>query len=155
LYPRAHGLMTLLHTLPPDRTTLAERLAGLGYVTGAIVTHNTSRDSGLQQGFDSFADHYRIWVNEPRARAEILVGEAARWVNEHRDQKMFLWLHVRDPHFLYIPPPPYDRWFDPTSRGRPDFYERIANGTISAGKAHFSPGLTPEEQRQVVALYDG
>ena len=33
---------------------------------------------------------------------------AFRWLDAHRDEQFFLWMHYFDPHQSYDPPPPYD-----------------------------------------------
>jgi arylsulfatase A-like enzyme len=33
------------------------------------------------------------------------------WLDEHRDENFFLYVHTGDPHGPYDPPPPYDVWY--------------------------------------------
>jgi len=155
LDPRAHGVMTLLDSLAESQTTLAERLAARGYVTGASVTHNVSRQSGLQQGFDTYADHDDFGVDDHRSRAEHITERATRWVSEHAGMKMFFWLHVWDPHFRYQPPAPYDDLFDPNGAAGFDLYQRLDRGELTAGQVYFHNDLTPPQLAHAIALYDG
>jgi arylsulfatase A-like enzyme len=155
LYPRSHGLMTLLHTLSDEQTTLAEYLQRLGYTTGAVVTDNVAPETGLQQGFETYDDHHKIWINSAAARAGHLVPEAIDWISQRMGLKMFLWLHVWDPHFRYMPPPPYDTYFDRDYRGAFDLYHRLDRGEITMGQVHFHCDLTPRQLEHAVALYDG
>lgn len=155
LEPRAHGVMTLVDLLSDEQTTLAEVLAARGYVTAASVTHNVSRRTGLQQGFDTYADHLDIGVEDPRARAEPVVARARAWIDAHAGQKMFFWLHIWDPHFRYAPPPPYDGVFDPEGAAGFDLYDRLDRGQLSVGQLYFHNDLTARQVAHAVALYDG
>ncbi len=154
-YPRRHELRTLLDRMPAAKVTLAETLEGNGYATGAIVTSNTARQSALDQGFDTFDDNYRIWVDDPRARAGVQVDRALRWLTERRHLKKFLWLHVWDPHFPYDPPAPYDRVFDPDFNGVFDLYERLGRRDVTPGQVHFQNDLDARQQEHMIARYDG
>jgi arylsulfatase A-like enzyme len=155
LYPRRHGLMTLLDRLDDSQRTIAEMLKERGYDTAAFVTHNVSRVSGLQQGFDTYADHYQVLVNDPASSAEHVARGALDWVSEHAGRKMFVWLHVWDPHFRYQAPPPYERRFDPTYAGTFDLYDRLDRGAITLGQVFFRNDLTPRQLEHAVARYDG
>jgi arylsulfatase A-like enzyme len=155
LYPRRHGLMTLLDRLDDSQRTIAEVLKERGYDTAAFVTHNVSRVTGLQQGFDTYADHYRVLVNDPASGAEQVARGALDWVSEHAGRKMFVWLHVWDPHFRYQAPPPYERWFDSAYADTFDLYERLDRDAISLGQVFFRNDLTPRQLEHAIARYDG
>jgi arylsulfatase A-like enzyme len=155
LYPRRHGLMTLLERLDESQVTLAEVLKDRGYDTAAFVTHNVSRVSGLQQGFDTYADHYRIYVNDPAAGAEHVARRALEWVEGHAGRKMFVWLHLWDPHFRYQAPAPYERRFDLSFSGAFDLYERLDRGAVTLGQVFFQNDLTPRQLEHAIARYDG
>jgi hypothetical protein len=155
LYPMDHGARTMLHEVDAGQTTLAELMKQQGYATGAVVTSNASRRTGLHQGFDTFADHFKIWVYDKRARAERLAARAAEWIARHEGQKFFFWLHLWDPHFLYMPPPPYGQWFDPDFRGVFDLYQRLAEGEVTPGQVYFQNDLSARQVRHAIALYDG
>ncbi|MDP6761938.1 MAG: sulfatase-like hydrolase/transferase, partial [Planctomycetota bacterium] len=155
LYPRAHGLTTLLDSLAVRHQTLAERLAEAGYSTGAVVTNNVALRTGLGQGFHTFIDHADVWVNDPRTRAEHLAAEAAEWLAAHGQEPLFLWLHLWDPHFRYLPPSPHDRWFAPGRRTPFDLYQRIDRGELTLGELYFQGDLSPAELQRAIDLYDG
>jgi arylsulfatase A-like enzyme len=45
-------------------------------------------------------------------RPEQLYGETVlRWIAEHQDRNLFVYLHVLDPHGVYDPPAPHDAWY--------------------------------------------
>jgi arylsulfatase A-like enzyme len=152
-YPRKHGLMTLLDALSSDKRTLAEVLSEQGYATAAFVTPNVHRRSGLWQGFDVFDD--RVDSDDPSARAEQMAAHALRWLDEQRGGRLFLWLHLWDPHFRYDAPAPHDEAFDPQPGKQLSLYRRIDRGELRLGEVYFENDLTTEEVARVVARYDG
>jgi arylsulfatase A-like enzyme len=152
-YPRKHGLMTLLDALSSEKRTLAEVLSEQGYATAAFVTPSVHRQSALWQGFDVFDD--RMDSDDRKARAEQMAARALRWLDEHRGERLFLWLHLWDPHFRYDPPAPHDEAFDPQTGERPSLYRRIDRGELKLGELYFENDLAKEEVAQLVAQYDG
>lgn len=152
-YPRKHGLMTLLDALPSQKRTLAEVLSERGYSTAAFVTPSVPRQSALWQGFDVFDD--RVGSDDPSARAEQVAARALRWLDEQRGGRLFLWLHLWDPHFRYDPPAPHDEAFDPQPGQRLTLYRRLDLGELKLGEVYFENDLSKEEVARVVARYDG
>jgi len=110
--PPYHGVHDNMdYQLGPPNQTLAEILKDNGFKTaafvGAFVLHE---QFGLAQGFDSYNDHFEethnsIGINERKA------GETSRlagaWIEEHREENFFLFLHYYDPHKSYEPPDPF------------------------------------------------
>ena len=94
-------------------TTLAERLKGQGYRTGAVVSaYVLDSRFGLDQGFDFYDDDLTKGMKYSphmfRERAAELANEPAiRWLRERSDAPFFLWIHYFDPHAVYMPPEPY------------------------------------------------
>jgi arylsulfatase A-like enzyme len=152
-YPRTHGLMTLVDALPSEKRTLAEVLSEQGYATAAFVTPNVPRQSALWQGFDVFDD--RVESYDRRARAEQMAASALRWVDRHQGDRLFLWLHLWDPHFRYDPPAPHDEAFEPRLGQRPTLYRRLDRKERKLGEVYFENDLTDEEVAHLVAQYDG
>jgi arylsulfatase A-like enzyme len=152
-YPRKHGLMTLVDALPSEKRTLAEVLSEQGYATAAFVTPSVPRQSALWQGFDVFDD--RVDSDDRSARAEQIALRALRWLDEHRGERLFLWLHLWDPHFRYAPPAPHDEAFDPQSAQGLSLYRRLDRGELKLGEVYFENDLAKKEVAQMVAQYDG
>ena len=48
----------------------------------------------------------------------VITNLATLWLKQHGREKFFLFLHYWDCHYDYIPPPPYDRQFDPDYKGK-------------------------------------
>jgi arylsulfatase A-like enzyme len=128
-------------------------LSEQGYATAAFVTPNIHRRSGLWQGFDVFDD--RVDSDDPSARAEQMAARALRWLDEQRGGRLFLWLHLWDPHFRYDAPAPHDEAFDPQPGKQLSLYRRIDRGELRLGEVYFENDLTTEEVARVVARYDG
>ncbi len=108
--------------LDEDVTTLAEILGQAGFATGAVIaSFPLDAQFNLDQGFDTYNDNYQQdWTQaEIEARTTFSFGflerradqvnEAAyRWLDQHKNEPFFLWMHYFDPHQTYAPPPPYD-----------------------------------------------
>ncbi len=113
LYPPRHGVRNNgTHCVPPEVTTLAERLNAAGYETAAFVSAAVlERRYGLDQGFGLYDDdlsagrdrHPRMVPDRP---AEVTVEAARGWLDQAGDGPFFLWVHFYDPHAAYSPPSP-------------------------------------------------
>ena len=121
-YAGAYGVrLNAMDPLPASAVTIAERLKGAGYRTGAIVGSVVLDQSyGLAQGFDDYDDAIAA---EPRAtmamsdlqRTAGAVTAAGRaWIGGQRSP-WFLWVHYYDPHLPYSAPAK----FAAASGGRP------------------------------------
>ena len=97
--------------------TVAEALAAEGYLTTSYVTNfNASEWAGLEQGMD-------IW-REPPAYGAVHVSDSLtsaaigppirQFIEDHRDEQLFLYAHSGDPHIPYDPP---DNFLDELGQG--------------------------------------
>lgn len=115
LYPAEHGIRdNVSPALREDVPTLAERLKAGGFTTAGFVSSIVlSRQSGLARGFDTFSDHFDIGADDARflntiqRRGDIPTAEAITWLEAHQGSRLFLWLHLYDPHDPYEPPEPF------------------------------------------------
>jgi arylsulfatase A-like enzyme/Flp pilus assembly protein TadD len=112
--PPRHGVHdNMNYRLGASQETLAEMLAEQGFTTGAVVSAFVlDSQFGLDQGFDFYEDNIEEnpdrKVNEFNERpASITTRLAAQWLNRHKDEKFFLFLHYFDPHVRYTPPEPF------------------------------------------------
>lgn len=153
LWPPQHGVESeqkLSRTVP----TLAAAFSSQGFYAAAFVTHiYASARFGLDSGFDEFhelsIDQGFGEGHQPRAGA--VRRRVRRWLEAHRDEPFFLYVHLFDPHWDYEPPPPFDRRFtDPGYRGPVD-------GTWHTLEPYDRPQapMPPADLRQAIALYDG
>ena len=101
-YPREHGVLNNAMALPETALTVSEILFEEGYQTGAFVGVTLlGRDSGAEQGFSTFD-----MPGDDRERpAQEVVQNALSWLDGLADKdRIFLWLHLFDPHLPYAPP---------------------------------------------------
>ena len=74
-----------------------------GFLTAAFVSLGVLKSQfGLAQGFDTYIDDFpeRRWY----LAAEEVNARVFPWLEAHKDQKFFLWIHYSDPHDPYAPP---------------------------------------------------
>ncbi len=70
------------------------------------------------------------------------------WLDKHHKERFFLFVHYWDPHYDFVPPPPYDTMFDPGYKGDINGRGFISNPAIE-------PGMDRDDLEHVIALYDG
>jgi choline-sulfatase len=117
--PFEHGVRDNLgFTLKAGETTLAEMLKSRGFATGGFVSaYVMRRDTGLGRGFDTYDDRL------PTASPEVAIGEVQRagadtlaaaraWLAAQTSSRVFLFLHLYEPHTPYAPPARFKQ-FDP------------------------------------------
>lgn len=124
--PATHGIRRRNEQAPPALLTLAEVLHNAGYQTAAWMP-NPSLGPGYRfyYGFDAYYDGDRILnASEderlpPHARwetAQVIQRSALAWLGARDPARpVFLYLHYRDIHGPYAPPP-YDTRYAPRSR---------------------------------------
>jgi arylsulfatase len=125
VHPGAHGVLSQgkkVEMLSDEYKTLAETLKERGYVTAAFAPNpSLQRAFNFDQGFDLYDDDFRIAVrgNQDYETARRINERTLRWLRANRGKPFFAYLHYRDVHAPYVPPPPYDRKFDKPGAGRP------------------------------------
>ena len=138
-YPAAHGATHKDFQKDPARPTLFDVLASRGFtVLGVTGNSFVSADFGLAGGLDG------LWYVEGRA-AELNHAVVHRALRDWDGGDVALFIHYMDPHYSYVPPPPYDRVFDPDYRGAVDGVNFRSLG----------PGAPASDLAHVKALYDG
>jgi arylsulfatase A-like enzyme/Tfp pilus assembly protein PilF len=104
------------YILPPEIQTLAETLKASGRATAAFVgSFSVDSRFGLGRGFDIYDDDFAAGqpfksLNAER-RADEVYAPFARWLDEHKADRFFAWVHFFDPHIPYDPPSPYKERF--------------------------------------------
>ena len=118
LLPAQHGIRdNISRALAADVPTMAEAFKAAGFDTAGFVSSIVlSSQSGLARGFDEFSDRFdlgRDAADEARfldileKRGDVAVADASAWLERHRRQRTFAWVHLYDPHAPYEPPEPY------------------------------------------------
>jgi len=167
LPPSLHGVDDVGKRLDPARITLAQRLRDSGYQTAAFVSGPTMHAAfGFDHGFDRYEntttfgdeDFTRGDATRPTAATRqrshqevtspVVAERVEHWIDADARPPFFLFVHFWDPHYDYIPPPPYDTRFDPSWKGDFDFSNVEFNTAIS-------PDMPARAFKHLVSLYDG
>jgi arylsulfatase A-like enzyme/Flp pilus assembly protein TadD len=114
LYPTSHGTrFNGIFRLPDEVETVAESLKEEGFTTGAFIgAFVLDRRFGLEQGFDVYDDELPGRnPDNPLAfaerRAEEVVARALRFLDAHKQERWFVWVHLYDPHLPHNAPAPF------------------------------------------------
>jgi arylsulfatase A-like enzyme len=120
VHPAAHGVFSQggqIERLSDRHTTLAEALKARGYATAAFAPNpSLHRAFNFGQGFDLYDDDFQVGAgagpaHEAHETAKKIQERFLRWLRGNRGKPFFAYLHYRDVHGPYVPPPPYDRMF--------------------------------------------
>lgn len=140
--------------LPAGRLTLAELLEANAVETvGWVANPNAGVAAGLERGFGEFHGVY-TQVGRPggAVRADALAQRFVSWLTSPRRRRFFAYVHFREPHFPYDPPPPFDTLFGPDgplprhAREDKSWTIRVSQGRSQA---------TADELDHLRRLYDG
>ena len=162
--PAVHGAIRPGGILPQELPTLGGFLGRRGYRTAAFVKNpNLNRQSALRRDFDVYRSFPRalglslgskllrkLAPHVPRldAGSDSLTDLAMRYIERHREEPFFLWVHYFDPHSPYAPPGPFQ------PKGEPP--PRLARGLHTAHEIRQGfEVLTAEERRWAQELYRG
>jgi arylsulfatase A-like enzyme/Tfp pilus assembly protein PilF len=110
-WPWRDGLHVNGDTPAPDgRSRLPQTLSRAGWRTGAFVSCAVlDRRLGFSEGFSHYDDAHLATDGEVRMaerRGSETVDAAIRWITDETtaDDRVFLWVHLFDPHYPYDPP---------------------------------------------------
>lgn len=151
LYPYAHRVNTEADRLPNGVTTLAQRLGAAGFRTAAVVSEGlVGRTYGFARGFDTFDDETAVkaLAEVDEETAPLVLQQAEAWLRRESAGRFFLFLHLWDVHYDFVPPAPYDRMFDPDYRGPMTGRDFIHDDAIR-------PDMEQRDLDHLLARYDG
>jgi len=113
-YPPYHKVHeNLNYRLSESNITIAEILRERAFATAAVISAFVlDPQFGLSQGFDSYNHKF---IESIAGRADLgterLGDETSRfaceYLEQHKDESFFLFLHYFDPHTYYSPPEPF------------------------------------------------
>ncbi|MFH1675625.1 MAG: sulfatase-like hydrolase/transferase, partial [bacterium] len=176
LPPTAHGATNSKNSMTQGATTLAEILKESGYTTGAFVVNGLlSPATGVNQGFDSYEevtsilrdsrkllfqklyDRIKLTMPEPAmpnfnpVMENYATGRAVKFIQDHKGERFFLWLHLLAPHGTYYPPKEYrdriEKELDITVPKKEIYTQaQLKFGTVP---------ITPSVLNGILALYAG
>jgi choline-sulfatase len=115
LLPSENGIRdNVSPAVVPQVPLLAEVFHKGGFATGAFVSSVVlESQSGLNRGFDVYADRFEgaggdaQFLNTVQKKGEDTIAEAVAWLRRQSGRRVFLWLHLYEPHDPYEPPEPY------------------------------------------------
>ncbi len=152
-YQLSHGVVHDRIALSPAVPILGEIMKANGYATAGFVSAPyVAPHYGYARGMDEYVDLSADYGHRREARSEIVSPKlndlALPWIEKHKDESFFLFVHNFDIHYDYVPPPPYDDMFDPT-------YDGAMDGTNFIERADVNRKMEPRDLEHVLALYDG
>jgi arylsulfatase A-like enzyme len=154
LYPTAHRTTGPKSRLDDSYTTLAEILSENGYQSAGVVSGPYLRAAhNLHQGFELYDDSPAEAVDLD-AHADVtnpqMESLLEEFLNRQRDptRPFFLFAYYWDPHYDYIPPPPYDEMFVDDECETVEVTEYEVTNQVHAG-------IRPGQLRFVISQYDG
>jgi arylsulfatase A-like enzyme len=112
LAPPAHGVRgNGVFALSPGTPTLAEALRARGLATAAFIGgFPLARRFGLARGFDEYDDAMGkppgVSYEFAERRGDAVAASARTWLGLHPG-RVFVWVHLFDPHAPYDPPPAF------------------------------------------------
>ena len=155
-YPPGHGARHNGMRIDLKTPTLAEAFARAGFVTGAFVgAFPLDRRFGLIKGFQTYGD---TMPRDARGRpanerpGRMVVDEALAWAAKHRGDRLFLWVHLFEPHA------PYGNLADPAQARRSvaDRYEEdVLEADRQVGRLMAGLGFDPKTTLTVFAADHG
>jgi len=114
-HPLRHGVRDNGGFLvPQELVTLAEVFKEENYQTSAFVAAFVLDSKwGFNQGFDYYFDRFdlskykTISLGNVQRRGDEVIDETLKWLDEHKHEQFFTWVHLYDPHTPYEPPSPF------------------------------------------------
>jgi arylsulfatase A-like enzyme len=112
-YPDRHQSVSFADRLRDDVVTFPALLSRAGYRTAAFPANAVvSKVFGLDRGYQEF---FPVWERKDyTGHGDSVVSAFGSWL-EGAKEPFFAYLHFREPHFPYNPPPPFDTRFGPAS----------------------------------------
>ena len=111
-YPERHQSVSFADRLRDDVVTLPSILSRAGYRTAAFPGNAVvSKTFGLERGYQEF---FPVWEREGyTGHGDSVVSAFKSWLEDRPEEPFFAYVHLREPHFPYNPPPPFDTRFGP------------------------------------------
>jgi choline-sulfatase len=104
-YPTGHGARHNGMQVDLAAPTIADSLSRAGFATAAFVgAFPLDRRFGLIKGFQTYGDRMPRGTNGQPANeraGRLVVDDATAWLEKHRGDRFFLWVHLFEPHAPY------------------------------------------------------
>lgn len=141
LYPWSHGVRENNQKIPDEVVLLPEILQSRGWKTGGFVSLTTVKGIyGFDRGFDVYDD--KLVIRGPAAtggherRCMDTMEPALEWLGRHKEDKVFMFLHLGDPHGPYLAPIKYRRDLTPPDKTK----------TLPLGRDNYAVNAIPKYQ---------
>jgi arylsulfatase A-like enzyme len=109
VYSAVHGVLGPADHLPNGIPTLAEVLASHGYQTAAVTEDGMlAAKAGFQRGISYYRENKGANIWDASGQVDVTFSEGLRWLEQHRGEKFFLFLHTYQVHEPYSPPPAFN-----------------------------------------------
>jgi arylsulfatase A-like enzyme len=109
---RHHGDLAFAAKLPADRLMLAEVLTAQGIHTAGFVANSVAGAfNGFDRGFREFDEPWKKHGSQASGFRNVIPGFLDRMKKE--GTRFFAYVHYREPHHPYDPPPPFNTLFGP------------------------------------------
>lgn len=180
-----HGVEFDDIAIAPGTTTIPELLHDAGWTTAGWWTGwYTAGEFGFERGFDTYTNgmtggreierRYRdalargdmdmakrvlatfdIGGHRDITSPNVLAGLEATVETVDGDKDLFLFAHLFDPHYDYIPPAPFDTKFDPDYKGSLDGHDFFENRAIFDSTQSPARRIGDRDLQHIEALYKG
>lgn len=152
--PSRHRVFRRGDVLPQRFATLAELLTARGYRTAAWCPNpSLDRKLGHAQGWQSYDDEIMEDTGGPAWQrwetATAINAAALPWIAEKPRQPFLAWLHYRDVHGPYVPPPPYDTMFPAKTK------RAMSPAEVAARPGYLTLAGDGNDLQYYVSRYDG
>lgn len=153
LYPSTHGAKTDSAMLPAGATMLSEALKEAGFTTGSFIANGYVSDKfGFNQGWDKYTNYIR---EKKTTDAENVFKEAGDWVEKHKDERFFAYVHTIDPHVPYDPPDEFLSLYKKGEYSGPVSPRKTPEQLAEAKKVPPKMTFSDADKQQLRDLYDG
>lgn len=152
-YPERHQSVSFADRLPSSAVTLPGILTEEGFTTAGFSGNAVvSSIFGLDRGYEEFqlARELPGYTGHGDSVKSSFLG----WLEQNAEKRFLAYVHFREPHFPYDPPPPYDTLFGSASvfpKGLKD-WEDVETYNRAAARGEEVPA---EVLDRIRALYEG
>lgn len=109
---RHHGDVAFSAKLPKDRLMLAEVLTAQGLHTAGFVANGVAGAyNGFDRGFKEYDEPWKKYGSQASGFRNVVPGFLDRMKQDKT--RFFAYVHYREPHHPYDPPPPFNTVFGP------------------------------------------
>ncbi len=155
LTPMTHGTKADAASLPEAALMVSEVYKDAGFSTATFLANGYVSD---RFGFDQGWDHYTNYIRETRnSGADNVFREAADWIEEHQDERFFVYIQTIDPHVVYDPPDELLRLYDENPESYGGQVSNRMTAQLLEGAKRNPPEVvfTAADEQRLKDLHDG